>query len=63
MENQADTITQLSGNQILQKSEFTPSLLLEMAGSACRCIYKNHRYNDKLPEAKNDSVSAWRKIL
>lgn len=49
---QADTITQLSGNQILQKSEFTPSLLLEMAGSACRCIYKNHRYNDKLQKQK-----------
>ena len=45
---QADTITQLSGNQILEKSDFTPSLLLEMAGSACRCIYKNDRYNDKL---------------
>ena len=49
---QADTITQLSGNQILQKSEFTPSLLLEMAGAACRCIYKNHRYNDKLQKQK-----------
>lgn len=45
---QADTITQLSGNRILEKSDFTPSLLLEMAGSACRCIYKNDRYNDKL---------------
>lgn len=45
---QADTITQLSCNQILKKSDFTPSLLLEMAGSAWRCIYKNNRYNDKL---------------
>jgi len=45
---QMDTITQLSRNQILKKSDFTPSLLLEMAGSACRCIYKNNRYNDKL---------------
>lgn len=44
---QADTITQLPGNRILKKSDFTPSLLLEMAGSACRCIYKNNRYNDK----------------
>ncbi len=44
---QADTITQLSANQILQKSDFTPSLLLEMAGSAWRCIYKNHRYTAK----------------
>lgn len=45
---QADTITQLSENRILKKSDFTPSLLLEMAGSAWRCIYKNDRYNDKL---------------
>ncbi|MDO5041518.1 MAG: glycosyltransferase [Peptoniphilus sp.] len=44
---QVDTITQLPGNRILKKSDFTPSLLLEMAGSACRCIYKNNRYNDK----------------
>lgn len=44
----ADTITQLSDNTILQKSDFTPTLLLEMAGSACRCIYKNNRYSDKL---------------
>ena len=46
--NQADTITQLSGNRILEKVDFTPSLLLEMAGSAWRCIYKNDRYSDKL---------------
>ncbi len=45
---QADTITQLPGNRILKKTDFTPSLLLEMAGSACRCIYKNDRYSDKL---------------
>lgn len=45
---QADTITQLSGNRILEKSDFTPSLLLEMAGSAWRCIYKNDRYSAKL---------------
>lgn len=45
---QADTITQLSGNRVLNKSDFTPSLLLEMAGSAWRCIYKNNRYNGKL---------------
>lgn len=45
---QADTITQLSGNRILQKSDFSPSLLLDMAGSAWRCIYKNDRYSAKL---------------
>ena len=44
---QVDTITQLSGNRILGKSDFTPSLLLEMAGSVWRCIYKNDRYIDK----------------
>ena len=49
---QADTITQLSTNQILKKSDFMPSLLLEMAGSACRCIYKNNRYNDKLMQSE-----------
>ncbi len=41
---QVDTITQLSKNQILEKADFSPPILLEMAGSACRCIYKN--YND-----------------
>lgn len=45
---QADTIMQLSKNQVLSKPDFTPSLLLEMAGSAWRCIYKNNRYNAKL---------------
>lgn len=41
---QADTITQLPASRIIEKSDFTPSLLAEMAGSACRCIYKNNRY-------------------
>lgn len=45
---QADTITQLASNRILRKDDFTPSLLLETAGSAWRCIYKNDRYSDKL---------------
>lgn len=44
---QADTITQLSENTILTKSDFTPSLLLEMAGSAWRCIYSKRIYNAK----------------
>ena len=44
---QADTITQLPMNRILKKNDFTPSLLLEMAGSVWRCIYKNNRYNEK----------------
>lgn len=44
---QADTITQLASNRILRKDDFTPSLLLETAGSAWRCIYKNDRYSDK----------------
>ena len=50
---QVDTITQLSTNQILKKSDFMPSLLLEMAGSAWRCIYKNNRYNDKLMQSES----------
>lgn len=37
---QADTITQLSTNQILKKSDFMPSLLLEMAGSAWRKVFR-----------------------
>lgn len=45
-EIEIDTITQLSSSCILQKNNFTPSLLLEMAGSVCRCIYKNSRYNN-----------------
>lgn len=44
---QADTITQLSTNTILKKSNFQPSLLVEMAGSACRCIYSKRIYSDK----------------
>jgi len=44
----ADTITQLSENTIMKKSDFSPSLLLEMAGSAWRCIYSKCIYNDKL---------------
>lgn len=44
---QEDTIIQLSENRILKKTDFTPGLLLEMAGSACRCIYRSYRYNDK----------------
>lgn len=50
---QVDTITQLSTNQILKKSDFTPSLLLEMAGSTWRCIYKKNRYNDKLVQPES----------
>jgi len=35
-----DTITQLKGSATLNKADIYPSLLQEMAGSACRCIYK-----------------------
>lgn len=38
---ESDTITQLPEDSILTKAAFTPNLLLEMAGSVCRCIYKN----------------------
>ena len=40
-----DTITQLPESRIIKKNDWTPQLLMEMAGSAWRCIY---RYTDKL---------------
>ena len=44
---QTDTITQLSGNTLLKKTDFSPSLLLELAGSACRCIYRKRLFGDR----------------
>lgn len=35
-----DTITQLPGDKMLYKSDWTPDLLREMAGSVYRCIYR-----------------------
>lgn len=35
-----DTITQLSRNVILDRNNFKAELLLELAGSACRCLYR-----------------------
>lgn len=35
-----DTINQLSTNAMLKKEEITPKLLLELAGSVCRCLYR-----------------------
>lgn len=35
-----DTITGLSGHAGIVREEWTPELLLEMAGSACRCTYR-----------------------
>lgn len=49
---QVDTIRQLSESRILKKSDFSSTLLLEMAGSVCRCIYKNDRHNDKLVKSE-----------
>lgn len=46
-----DTITQLTGNVVLQKSDFTPALLLEMAGAVWRCIYRNHICSGKVPNS------------
>lgn len=40
-----DTITQLPESRIIKNNDWTPQLLMEMAGSAWRCIY---RYTDKL---------------
>lgn len=38
--DEADTITQLSDDILLKKWDIYPRLLCELAGSACRCIYK-----------------------
>lgn len=35
----ADTISQIEGNTVLERTDLKPSLLLEMAGSVCRCLY------------------------
>lgn len=35
-----DTINQLQKSRILEKDEITPELLVEMAGSMCKCLYK-----------------------
>lgn len=40
-QSRVDTITQLTQSIIIGKKDFTPNLLLEMAGSACRCIYRS----------------------
>ena len=45
---QPDTISQLNNDCLLNTSELTPQLLLELAGSACRCLYAyRHMDNDK----------------
>lgn len=46
-----DTIIQLSEKCTLKRENFTPLLLLEMAGSACRCIYRKDKYceESKIP--------------
>lgn len=41
-----DTITQLPESRELAKTDFTPPLLQEMAGSVCRCIYKNDKCSE-----------------
>ncbi len=40
MPDEEDTITQISGGNLLYKKDVHPELLREMAGSAWRCIYK-----------------------
>lgn len=41
---EADTILSLSESVFLQKKEITPLNLREIAGSACRCIYKKELF-------------------
>lgn len=48
----ADTIAQLKDSCILNNADISPNLLLEMAGSVCRCLYRAeilHRYSVKFP--------------
>lgn len=40
-----DTISQLRDDTILTKADLKPTVLLELAGSACRCIYSNKLIN------------------
>lgn len=42
-EQSPDTITQLTEDTVLTKEMFTPTLLMEMAGSAWRCIYRTNQ--------------------
>ena len=42
-EQKTDTITQLPDDLVIVKNDFKPSLLMEMAGSVCRCIYRNEK--------------------
>ncbi len=35
-----DSISKLSSSKLLNSKDFSPELLIEMAGSACRCLYK-----------------------
>lgn len=43
----SDTITQLNENIVLTKEIFTPMLLMEMAGSAWRCIYRTKQVKEQ----------------
>lgn len=38
--DEEDTISQLATDRFLKREDIYPKLLMEMAGSACRCIYK-----------------------
>lgn len=45
--NEIDTISKLIKSQIINNDSFKPELLLEMAGSACRCIYRKELLMDR----------------
>lgn len=52
--SELDTILQISKSCILKKDDFTPKVLMEMAGSTWRCIYKSSviRVNNILFDTK-----------
>lgn len=41
-----DTIPLLSGDRVLSKTDLVPALLVQMAGSACRCLYRAELVKD-----------------
>lgn len=56
--DEGDTIAQLKCSGLIYKKDIHPELLREMAGSACRCIYKNYLIkNNKIRFPQNVPLS------
>lgn len=51
-DDEQDTISQLNTTALVERKDIYPKLLMEMAGSACRCIYKTemiYEHNVEFP--------------